>query len=158
MFHTADICDAQPDLTSVCELNLVSFGGSVKFSGRIRTVRVFEDNTLVRQAIDKAESGAVLVVDGGASHRCALIGGNLARLAATRKIAGIVLNACIRDVDEVAEVPIGVMAIGSCPRKSRKEGQGKMGEVLQFGGVLWTPGHWLYADRDGVVMTPEAQR
>lgn len=156
MLHTADICDIQPDLATACDLTLVSFGGSSTFYGRIRTIRVFEDNTLVKQAIDVADSGTVLVVDGGGSRRCALIGGNLARLAAARGVAGIVLNACVRDVEELADVPIGIVAMGSCPRRSRKEGHGALGEVLRFGGVVWTPDHWVYADRDGIVLTPQA--
>ncbi|MDA8195223.1 MAG: ribonuclease E activity regulator RraA [Thermaerobacter sp.] len=156
MFHTADIADAWPDRIAVCELAFISFAKRGAFHGPIHTVQVFEDNVLVKAGIEGAPAGSVLVVDGGGSHRCALLGGNLAALAASRGLTGIIINGCVRDSHELAQIDIGILAIGRSPVKSRKTGSGQVNVALCFGGVTWNPGQFVYADQDGVILTAQA--
>ena len=97
----------------------------------------------------------MLVVDGGGSRRCGLVGGNLAVSAATNGWAGIVVYGCIRDADELAEQPIGVRALAAFPRKSERGlHSGQAGRPVVFAGVVFREGEWLCADRDGVVVLP----
>jgi regulator of ribonuclease activity A len=153
---TTDLCDEHPEI-QVCEPIFPSFGGRPAFSGAITTVKVFEDNTLVKQAVEAPGDGRVLVVDGGGSLRCSLLGGNLAVAAAGNGWAGVVVNGCVRDVDELAAQPIGVRALAVFPRKSERglhSGQARL--PVLFAGVVFREGAWLCADRDGIVVLPEA--
>jgi regulator of ribonuclease activity A len=153
---TTDLCDAYPGI-QVCAPVLQVFGGRIAFSGPIATLKVFEDNSLVREAVGTSGEGRVLVVDGGGSLRCSLLGGNLAVAAATNGWAGVVVNGCVRDVDELAAQPIGVRALAVFPRKSERGlHSGQSGLPVIFAGVTFREGEWLCADRDGVVVLPEA--
>jgi regulator of ribonuclease activity A len=153
---TTDVSDAHPE-AQVCDPVFQIFGGAVAFSGPIATAKVFEDNTLVKQAVESPGEGRVLVVDGGGSLRCGLVGGNLAVSAATNGWAGIVVNGCIRDADELAEQPLGVRALAAMPRKSKRGlHSGQAGIPVVFAGVVFREGEWLCADRDGIVVLPEA--
>jgi regulator of ribonuclease activity A len=153
---TADLSDANPDL-AVCAPLFRDFGGQREFHGRIATLKVFEDNALVRNTLELPGEGRVLVVDGGASLRCALVGGNLGELAVRNQWAGILVNGCVRDNVELATLPIGVRALATHPRKSYKGLHGgEFGTVLDFAGVQFVPGHWLYADADGIVLAAQA--
>jgi regulator of ribonuclease activity A len=155
-FATTDLCDAHPE-AQVCDPVFTAFGGRRAFSGPLTTVKVFEDNTLIKQAVEGPGNGRVLVVDGGGSTRCGLVGGNLAVSAATNGWAGIVVNGCIRDADELAEQPIGVRALAAYPRKSERGlHSGQAGRTVVFAGVTFREGEWLCADSDGIVVLPEA--
>jgi regulator of ribonuclease activity A len=155
-FATTDRCDAHPE-AQVCEPVFTAFGGRRAFRGPITTVKVFEDNTLIKQAVEGPGNGRVLVVDGGGSTRCGLVGGNLAVSAATNGWAGIVVHGCIRDADELAEQPIGVRALAAYPRKSERGlHSGQAGRTVVFAGVTFREGEWLCADSDGIVVLPEA--
>jgi regulator of ribonuclease activity A len=155
-FATTDLCDAHRE-AQVCDPVFTAFGGRRAFSGPITTVKVFEDNTLIKQAVEGPGHGRVLVVDGGGSLRCGLVGGNLAVSAATNGWAGIVVHGCIRDADELAEQPIGVRALAAYPRKSERGlHSGQVGRTVVFAGVTFREGEWLCADSDGVVVLPEA--
>ena len=151
-FYTADICDAHESEVRTTDPLFIAYGKHRSFAGPIRTVRVFEDNALVKKTLGESGDGAVLVVDGGASTRSALLGGNLAELAAANGWAGLVINGCIRDVHEVNDCAIGVRALGSCPRKSAKGGQGDLDVALSFAGAKFRPGEYVYADLDGVIV------
>jgi regulator of ribonuclease activity A len=156
MFATTDLCDAHESKLSDGSLRVLAagfhpYGKNVAFHGPVKTLKVFEDNSLVRSAVESAGQGRVLVVDGAASIRCALLGGNLGKLAEENGWAGVVLNAPIRDADEIDACAIGVRALGTCPVKSRKSGAGSFDVPLAFGGVTIRPGDWCYADRDGVL-------
>ena len=154
-YATTDLCDAHPQI-QVCDPVFQIFGGVSAFSGPIATLKVFEDNTLIKQAVESPGGGRVLVVDGGGSKRCGLVGGNLAVSAASNGWAGIVVYGCIRDSDELAEQPIGVRALGAFPRKSlRGLHSGQAGIPVIFAGVVFREGEWLAADTDGVVVLPE---
>lgn len=153
---TTDISDAHPE-AQVCDPVFQIFGGAVSFSGPVATLKVFEDNTLVKQAVESPGGGRVLVVDGGGSTRCGLVGGNLAVSAANNGWAGIVVHGCIRDADELAEQPLGVRALAAMPRKSQRGlHSGQAGIPVVFAGVVFREGAWLCADRDGIVVLPEA--
>jgi len=152
-FATTDLLDAHPE-AQACEPRFADFGGRVAFHGPIATASVFEDNALVRGALETAGRGRVLVVDGGGSTRCALLGGNLARLGLENGWTGVVLNGCVRDSEEIAAIAIGVKALGKHPRKSAKGVfGGRSDEVVVFAGVAFRPGAWLYADADGIVVS-----
>jgi regulator of ribonuclease activity A len=151
---TTDICDRFPEV-SVCEPLFTSYGAVRSFYGTISTVEVYEDNVLVLETLEDLEPGGVLVVDGGGSKRCALLGDRLASIAASRGIAGIILNGCVRDSRDLAEIEVGVLALATHPRRSGKEGEGRRDVPVEFGGVRWTPGHHVYADEDGVVISPD---
>ena len=153
---TTDISDAHPE-AQVCEPIFQAFGGAATFSGPITTLKVFEDNTLIKQAVEGPGEGRALVVDGGGSRRCGLVGGNLAVSAATNGWAGIVVYGCIRDAAEIAEQPIGVRALAAMPRRSERGlHSGRAAVPVTFAGVVFREGEWLCADADGIVVLPEA--
>lgn len=151
MRATADLCDDDPDVL-VVEPGLRDLGGRPAFEGVIETVQVFEDNVLVRQALSEPGLGRVLVVDGGGSMRCALVGDQLAKLALDHGWSGIVVHGCVRDAATLATLDLGVRALGTHPRKSVKKGEGSRGVPVTFGGVTFTPGQQLVADADGIVL------
>ena len=129
------------------------FGGAVRFHGPIVTVKVFEDNVLVKQTLEKKVDGSVLVVDGGGSCRCALLGDMLAAMARDNGWAGILVYGCIRDSAEIAKISLGVKALNTHPLKSIKRGEGQTGISVSFAGIEYVPGHYLYADEDGIVVS-----
>ncbi|OCA82810.1 ribonuclease E activity regulator RraA [Pseudobacillus wudalianchiensis] len=149
---TADLCDDFSEELQVCYLELKSYGGKRGFSGPISTVKVFEDNVLVKRALQTIPEGHVLVVDGGGSKRCALLGDRLGEIAEERKLAGVIINGCVRDTAELAKLNVGILALGSNPLKSIKRGAGEENIAITFGEVKWIPGHYVYADEDGVVV------
>jgi len=151
---TADICDAFPDHVSVSDLPFRDFGGVTTFSGQVETIRCFEDNSMVNRVLEQPGEGRVLVVDGGASVRVALLGDRLGSLALTNGWAGVVIEGCVRDVSALHELPIGVKALGSCPLRSYKRGEGQVGVMVRLGRLDVRSGWWLYADADGVVTLP----
>lgn len=150
-FATADLSDDHPDV-QVADPQLRDFGGLPHFAGPIQTVHAPEDNSLVRQELEKDGKGRVLVVDGEGSMRCALLGDRLAALAIEHGWAGVVINGCVRDTDALAGMRVGIKALASHPRRSEKRGRGDVGVPLGFAGVAFEPGAWLYADADGVVV------
>ncbi len=148
---TADLTDEHPGL-QVLELPLRDFGGSKAFHGPVTTLKVFEDNSLVRAAFEEPGAGRVLVVDGGGSLRCALVGDLLAELAAKNGWAGAVVYGAIRDSAPIVGIAIGLKALATHPRKSVKRGEGQRDIPVSFGGLTIRPGDYLYADADGVVV------
>ena len=151
-FSTADLCDAFGDAVQQVAPLFREFGAVASFSGSIATVKVPDDNALVRATLETTGAGRVLVVDGGGSTHCALVGGRLAQLAHANGWAGVVVNGCVRDAAEIARLPVGVRALATVPRKSGKAGTGQREVAVEFAGVRFSPGHWLYADADGIVV------
>lgn len=151
-FTTADLCDAHAEGLQLVEPGLRSFGGSLSFSGPIATLEVYEDNSLVRAELESLGNGRVLVIQGGGSLRVALLGGNLASLAVQNGWAGVVVHGAVRDTQELAHAELGILALASCPRRSRKDNQGSRDRLVSFLGVDFRPGDQLYADADGVVV------
>jgi regulator of ribonuclease activity A len=150
---TADLCDEFGAEVRAAEPLFRDWGGLSSFAGPIETLRVFEDNALVRATLETPGHGRVLVVDGGGSLRRALVGGNLAALAHRNGWSGIVVHGCIRDAAEIAATPLGVKALNAIPRKSATAGAGERGVPVTFAGLTFVPGAHLYADRDGIVVS-----
>ncbi len=152
---TADLSDDHPQC-SICEPVFRDFGGREVFRGPVSTLKVFEDNALVRHALEQAGHGRVLVVDGGGSLRCALLGGNLGQLAVDNGWAGVVVFGAIRDVAELRVLDVGVRALAACPRKSHKGLHSAHADIpVSFAGVNFEPGQWLYADADGILVSDQ---
>lgn len=150
---TTDVSDDNPD-TLIPELLFAQFGAIEAFAGPAATVRCFEDNTFVRDKLAEAGQRRVLVVDGGGSLRCALLGDNVARLAADNGWAGIVVFGCVRDSAELAHIPVGIQALATHPRRSDKRGEGSIDVPVTIAGARVAPGDALYADSDGIVIVP----
>uniref|UniRef100_A0A7N1A8M3 4-hydroxy-4-methyl-2-oxoglutarate aldolase n=1 Tax=Kalanchoe fedtschenkoi TaxID=63787 RepID=A0A7N1A8M3_KALFE len=158
LLATADACDSNAGLLATGELRALqpmfqAYGQARVFSGPVVTLKLFEDNVLVRELLETKGEGRVLVIDGGGSTRCALVGGNLAVLAQNNGWSGIVVNGCIRDVDEINSCDIGVRALASHPRKSNKKGHGEKFVPVHIGGAMIHDGEWLYADSDGILVS-----
>ena len=156
-FATCDLCDAHEQKLSEGSLAILppvfqAFGKRVRFHGPARTLKVFEDNVLVRAALETPGEGSVLVVDGGASLRCALVGGNLGVLAQNNGWAGIIVNGCVRDSEELDQCDIGIRALAAHPRRSIRKGLGEKDLVVDVAGVTVRPGDWVYADADGILI------
>lgn len=155
-FATCDLCDVHKSDYSgqfrVLPPVFRNFGGLARFSGPVSTVKCFEDNSLVKAAVESPGEGRVLVVDGGASLRRALVGGNLGAAAASNGWAGIVVDGCVRDVIELAQCSIGIRALAAIPLPTEKNQQGQRDLAVQVQGVWIYPGDWLYADEDGMVV------
>jgi regulator of ribonuclease activity A len=151
-FTTANLCDAFPGLVQVAQPLFREYGGVEKFAGPIETLRVHEDNTLVRETLETLGRGRVLVVDGCGSLRCALVGGRLAGLAQSNGWSGVIVNGCIRDSVEIRQLRVGIRALNAVPMRSGKYGAGERGGTLSFAGVTFAPGRFVYADTDGVLV------
>jgi len=152
---TADLCDAHAERLQICEPVFQVYGGVVAVGGAISTVRCFEDNTRVRDALHSPGEGRILVVDGGGSRRHALLGGNLAQDAVRNGWAGVIVYGCIRDSAEIAQLPLAVRALGTMPLRSEKRGDGERDVPVRFAGVTFRPGDFLYADEDGIIVARE---
>lgn len=153
-FKTADLSDDHRDILLVPEDMFISFGEKTRFRGEIVTVKVFEDNVLVKDQLSTDGTGKVLVVDGGGSRRVALLGDNVAALAQKNNWEGVVIYGCIRDAADIDEMEVGIKAIGTHPFKSIKKGEGDVNIPVTFGGITFQPGSWLYSDEDGIIVAP----
>lgn len=151
---TPDLCDEFADVISVAEPLFRTYGKRNSFGGQIVTIKCFEDNTLVREALSEAGAGRVLVVDGGGSMRRALLGDNLAANAVANGWEGIIINGCLRDVDEINGMTVGVKALGTHPMKTEKRGEGERDVPVEFAGIRLVPGQFVYADNNGIITTP----
>jgi regulator of ribonuclease activity A len=159
-FATTDLCDNHAELLEGGRLAVLPpvfrlFGLRVKFSGPAVTLKVFEDNALVRSTLEGPGHGSVLVIDGGASLRRALVGGQLALLAQDNGWSGIVVDGCVRDSDEINSFEIGVRALAAHPQRSSKLGAGERDTSVVVQGVAVNPGDWIYADADGVLVAQQ---
>jgi regulator of ribonuclease activity A len=160
-FKTPDLLDANEQLTNTGVIRVVApmfqrYGARPAFSGQIVTLKLFEDNSLVREAVGEEGKGRVLVIDGGGSLRCALVGDQLAILAHKNGWEGMIVYGCIRDSGDINQIDIGVRALNTHPMKSIKKGAGDRNINVCFGGVTFEPGEWIYADEDGVIVSSSA--
>ncbi|MBS4011648.1 MAG: ribonuclease E activity regulator RraA [Roseovarius sp.] len=157
VFATCDLCDEHKNDTSgafrVLPPVFRDFGAHTRFAGEVTTVKCFEDNTLVKVAVDSPGEGRVLVVDGGGSLRRALLGGNLGAAAARNGWAGVLIDGCVRDAAELAVCQTGIRALAPMPLPTEKRGEGQRDVAVQIQGVWIRPGDWLYADEDGIVVS-----
>jgi regulator of ribonuclease activity A len=159
-FATCDLCDAHEDKLGTAALAVlppvfIALGKRQAFSGPVRTLKVHEDNVLVRSTLETAGAGQVLVVDGGGSLRCALVGGNLGVLAQKNGWAGIIVNGCVRDSAELNACDIGIRALALHPQRSVRKGVGEHDISVSIAGVTIAPGAWIYADADGILVASQ---
>lgn len=152
-FLTVDLCDRYRGSIQVALPLFRAYGRSAAFSGIVETVKCFEDSTVIKEVLARPGKGKVLVIDGGASLRYALLGDVVAGIAAKNGWTGMVVNGCVRDVDALARLAIGVRALGHIPLAGEKHGLGIVGVPVSFAGVEFWPGYHLYADRDGIVLS-----
>jgi regulator of ribonuclease activity A len=153
---TADLCDENGDRVQVCEPVFHPFGGRKAFHGPISTVRCFEDNSRVKEAVEGPGEGKVLVVDGGGSRRRALLGDKLGEAAVRNGWAGVIIHGCIRDSAELARMDLGIRALGTIPLRSDKRGEGERDVPVRFAGVTFRPSEFVYVDEDGVIVAPQS--
>ena len=156
-FATCDLCDANEDKLADGTLTVLppvfrQFGKRPVFSGQAFTLKVFEDNVLVRSTLETPGEGRVLVVDGGGSLRCALVGGNLGALAEKNGWVGIIVNGCVRDSEELDACDVGIRALAAHPQRSVRKGIGEHQIPVSIAGIMVRPGNWVYADADGVLI------
>lgn len=149
---TADLTDEFRASVQVAEPIFRDFGGKRAFSGPVETLKIFEDNSLVRTALEEPGESRVLVVDGGGSLRCALLGDQLAALAVKNGWNGVIVYGCVRDTAILAETDLGVKALAPHPCKSEKRGRGERNIPLHFAGIVINPGNHIYADTDGILV------
>jgi regulator of ribonuclease activity A len=159
-FATTDLCDDNPGKLEDGRLQVLPpvfrhFGKRTQFAGPAATLKVHEDNALVRATLETQGEGRVLVVDGGGSMRRALVGGQLGLLAQNNGWAGVIVDGCVRDSAELAQCDVGIMALATHPQRSAREGVGKRDVNVQVAGVAVRPGDWIYADLDGVLVAGE---
>jgi len=151
MLSTPDLIDEFPECRILTDF--IHFGGENSFFGPILTVECFEDNSLIKQQLSKLGNGAVLVVSGKKSNKFALLGDNIALMAQKNGWKGIIIDGYVRDVEILSGLKIGVMALGACPRKSKKENKGIVGNPIKINDVLISPNEWLYADQNGIIIS-----
>lgn len=149
---TADLMDFYQDELQSCEIQFKNFGCHHSFWGPCRTVKCSKDNVLARKILEEKGNGHVLVIDGGGSLSVALMGDIIAAIAQKNNWAGVIINGAIRDTVAIGNINIGVKALGSNPRKSNKEGVGKIDVPVSFGTITVNPGDWIYSDEDGIVV------
>jgi regulator of ribonuclease activity A len=154
-FSTADLYDAYGERCQSCQTQFKQYGGRRVFSGPIQTVESVGDNVLLRKMLGQRSSGDVLVVDGAAYLGGALVGDVIARLGMESGWSGVVIYGAIRDANAIGELNFGVKALGTNPKKSGKNGVGRVNVQVSFGSVTFTPGHWIYSDDDGILISAE---
>jgi regulator of ribonuclease activity A len=152
-FVTCDLCDDHPEDVRVSEPLFATFGGRDTFGGQIVTVKCHEDNSRVKELLATPGQGRVLVVDGGGSLRCALLGDLIGESAVKNGWEGVIVYGCVRDVDALAGLDLGVQALASIPLKSVRKGVGEVDIAVTFGGVTYRSGEYVYADNNGVIVS-----
>jgi len=155
-YSTPDLCDDNPELVRVLEPMMANFGGRESFGGEIVTIKCHEDNSLVKENAGKPGHGKIMVVDGGGSMRRALLGDMIAENAVKNGWEGLIIYGCVRDVDALVTLDLGVQALASIPLKTDKRGIGDLNVELTFGGVTFIPGEYVYADNNGVVVSSKS--
>jgi len=152
---TADLFDDHDNISQTCSTQFNDYGAVRQFSGPIRTVKCFRDNQLFRALLDEPGNGAVVVVDGGGSLESALMGDLIAAKGLKNGWAGVVILGAIRDSVAIGTMDFGTKALGVNAAKSSKDGAGALDEIVEFGGVRFEPGHWIYCDEDGILVAPQ---
>jgi regulator of ribonuclease activity A len=152
-YHTADLWDAHSDELTLLNISLNSYGKTEKFHGTVVTLKVYEDNSLVKKELQTNGKGKVLVVDGGGSKRCALMGDNLAQLVIDNQWSGVIVYGCIRDSLQINRMDVGIKAVGTCPIKSNKRNEGIKGQDLIIEGTRIQNDDYIYVDSDGILIS-----
>ena len=151
--NTTDLSDERTDAV-VLPAGFHDFGGAIRFNGPALTVKCFEDNSRIKELSATLGDGRVLVVDGGGSLRCALIGDMIAADLLKNGWVGAVVHGCVRDRVELGRLALGVKALATNPKRSQRKGEGQTGIAVSIGGAVVNTGDHVYADEDGVVVLP----
>ncbi|WP_299016931.1 ribonuclease E activity regulator RraA [uncultured Photobacterium sp.] len=154
-YNTSELCDIYLDQVDVVEPMFSSYGGRSSFGGQVTTVKCFEDNALIRSVLDQPGAGRVLLIDGGGSLRRALVDAEIAQLAANNEWEGLIVYGCVRHVDDLDELDVGIQAMASIPVGADQQGVGEVDVAVNFGGVTFLPEDHIYADNTGVILSPE---
>jgi len=154
-YNTSELCDIYLEQVDVVEPMFSSYGGRSSFGGQVTTVKCFEDNALIRSVLEGSGIGRILLIDGGGSLRRALIDADIAQLAADNGWEGLIVYGCVRHVDDLDELDIGIQALASIPVGADQQGVGEADVAVNFGGVTFLPEDHLYADNTGVILSPE---
>ena len=149
---TPDLSDQFDQQVDIVQPLFTHYGGLKQGYGKITTIACFEDNSLVAEQVKSPGNSGVLVVDGGASLRCSLLGDQLATIAIENGWSAILINGCLRDIEIIAPMPLVIMALASIPRKTVKAGKGNLNIPVSFAGVTFHPGHYLFADETGIIV------
>lgn len=152
MKPTTDLYDEFESDVRTCAVQFRDFGAKIRYCGPVRTVRCYRDNQLFRALLDEPGDGAVVVVDGGGALESALMGDIIAAKGIANGWAGCIINGAVRDAAELATLDFGIKALGTNPAKSSKKGEGAVDVSIEFGGVRFEPGQWVYCDEDGVLV------
>lgn len=154
-YNTSALCDIYLDQVDVVEPMFSNFGGCASFAGQVTTIKCFEDNGLIRETLEQDGLGRVLLIDGGGSLRRALVDAELAAIAEENEWEGIVVYGCVREVDELEDMSIGIQALASIPVGASAQGIGEVDVPVNFGGVTFLPEDYLYADNTGIILSQE---
>ncbi len=154
-YNTSALCDIYLDQVDVVEPMFSNFGGCASFAGQVTTIKCFEDNGLIRETLEQDGLGRVLLIDGGGSLRRALLDAELAAIAEENEWEGIVVYGCVREVDELEDMSIGIQALASIPVGAPSQGIGEVDIPVNFGGVTFLPEDYLYADHTGIILSQE---
>lgn len=155
LYNTSLLCDIYADTIDVVEPLLTNFGGRNSFAGEVVTIKCFESVGLIYKALEENGSGKILLIDGGSSLRRALVNANIAELAVENSWEGIVVNGCVREVDILEELDIGIQAITAIPVGAEDSEIGEINVPVNFAGVTFLPEDILYADSTGIIISPE---
>ena len=151
MISTPDINDKYPHTGVITDF--IHYGAVTSFFGEVSTVECFEDNSLVKKKLSEKSDGGVLVVSGKKSKKVALLGDMIASMAKENGWSGIIIDGYVRDIEILRNIDIGIMALGSCPRKSKKEGKGEVDGIIMIDDIAVKPKQWLYADINGIIIS-----
>jgi regulator of ribonuclease activity A len=154
-FSVCDLCDLHESNIKVAESSFRNYGGRTVFGGEIVTVSCFEDNSIVKELVATPGNDKVLVIDGGGSLQRSLLGDQLAAKAADNGWSGIIIHGAVRDIEVIAEIDIGVKALNAIPLKTEKRGVGDTNIPVTFAGVTFSPGTYVYADLNGIIVSQE---
>lgn len=152
---TPDICDKYESQVTLIHLPLQNYGRRHAFWGEIATVRCYHDNSKVREMLEQDGHGKVLVVDGHGSCQHALLGDQLAIKAIENGWEGVIVYGAVRDVGMLAEMELGVKALGANPFKTEKRGAGDVNVTLTIQNQMIQPGDYIYADWNGVLTSKD---
>ncbi|MFT5571147.1 MAG: regulator of ribonuclease activity A [Cryomorphaceae bacterium] len=152
MLSTPDLCDQFEGQIRVLDPIFTNYGGVDSFCGQVVTIKCFEDNSVVKKLVSTPGEGRVIVMDGGGSLRRAILGDMLAENAANNGWAGLIINGCIRDCDEIANISLGLKALNIHPMKTQKRGLGDLDVAITFAGQTILPGNWIYSDNNGIIV------
>jgi regulator of ribonuclease activity A len=150
---TSDLADRYAEEVQVCRLQLLQYGGIRRFGGVIRTALIDRELVVLKSALDIDGNGSVLVADAGSRLDAALFGDHLAAIASARGWSGVIVNGALRDAETLCNIPLGIKALGTCPRRAALAGHIITGRDIVFGEVRFVPGHWIYCDDDGIIVS-----